>query len=82
MDGGGVSSDQVLRSEDEQGGIKEVPVGGATPVLSEARTRDLSVAAAKLVKVFAGRGPLDIEWVLEGETIWSLQARTFIDGAC
>jgi hypothetical protein len=49
-------------------------------VLPEARARDLSLAAAKLVKVFPNSGPLDIEWVLEGEKVWIVQARPFIEG--
>lgn len=75
------SDDATMLVFDEQGGIKEVPTGSAAPVLSEARARDLSLAAAKLVKVFPDSGPLDIEWVLEGEKVWIVQSRPFIDGA-
>jgi hypothetical protein len=75
------SADATMLVFDAQGGIKEVPTASAAPVLSEARARDLSLAAAKLVKLFSGSGPLDIEWVLEGEKVWIVQARPFIDGA-
>jgi phosphoenolpyruvate synthase/pyruvate phosphate dikinase len=61
------SDDATMLVFDAQGGIKEVPAASAAPVLSEARARALSLAAAKLVKVFPDSGPLDIEWVLEGE---------------
>jgi hypothetical protein len=74
------SADATMLVFDAQGGIKEVPTASAAPVLSEARARDLSLAAAKLVKLFPGSGPLDIEWVLEGEKVWIVQARPFIDG--
>ena len=75
------SDDATMLVFDEQGGIKEVPTASATPVLSEARARDLSLAAAKLLKVFPDSGPLDIEWVLEGEKVWIVQSRPFIEGA-
>ncbi len=75
------SEDATMLVFDEQGGIKEVPTGSAAPVLSEARARDLSLAAAKLVKLFPDSGPLDIEWVLEGEKVWIVQSRPFIEGA-
>ncbi|HEX8700161.1 MAG TPA: PEP/pyruvate-binding domain-containing protein, partial [Myxococcaceae bacterium] len=75
------SEDATMLVFDEQGGIKEVPTASAAPVLSEARARDLSLAAAKLAKVFPDDGPLDIEWVLEGEKVWIVQSRPFIDGA-
>ncbi|KFE68224.1 PEP/pyruvate-binding domain-containing protein [Hyalangium minutum] len=74
------SDDATMLVFDAQGGIKEVPTASAAPVLSEARARDLSLAAAKLTKVFPTAGPLDIEWVLEGEKIWIVQARPFIEG--
>ncbi len=74
------SADATMLVFDEQGGIKEVPTASAAPVLSEARARELSLAAAKLVKIFPDSGPLDIEWVLEGEKVWIVQARPFIDG--
>ncbi|MDY7226266.1 PEP/pyruvate-binding domain-containing protein [Hyalangium rubrum] len=75
------SDDATMLVFDAQGGIKEVPTGSAAPVLAEARARDLSLAAAKLRKVFPDSGPLDIEWVLEGEKVWIVQSRPFIDGA-
>ncbi|WP_224365610.1 PEP/pyruvate-binding domain-containing protein [Hyalangium versicolor] len=74
------SADATMLVFDAQGGIKEVPTASEAPVLPEARARDLSLAAAKLVKVFRNSGPLDIEWVLEGEKVWIVQARPFIDG--
>jgi hypothetical protein len=75
------SADATMLVFDEQGGIKEVPTGSASPVLSEDRARDLALAAAKLKKVFPDHGPLDVEWVLEGEKVWIVQSRPFIDGA-
>ncbi|WP_225413594.1 PEP/pyruvate-binding domain-containing protein [Stigmatella hybrida] len=73
------SEDSTMLVFDAQGGIKEVPTGAEEPVLSEVRARELSLAAAKLVKVFPRSGPLDIEWVLEGNKVWIVQARPFID---
>jgi phosphoenolpyruvate synthase/pyruvate phosphate dikinase len=73
------SEDATMLVFDAQGGIKEVPTGAEEPVLSEVRARELSLVAAKLVKVFPGSGPLDIEWVLEDNKVWIVQARPFID---
>jgi hypothetical protein len=73
------SEDATMLVFDAQGGIKEVPTGAEEPVLSEVRARELSLVAAKLVKVFPRSGPLDIEWVLEDNKVWIVQARPFID---
>jgi hypothetical protein len=73
------SEDATMLVFDAQGGIKEVPTGAEEPVLSEVRARELALVAAKLVKVFPRSGPLDIEWVLEGNKVWIVQARPFID---
>jgi hypothetical protein len=46
-------------------------------------TRRCSCSTRRAVSAGEGlpeSGPLDIEWVLEGEKVWIVQARPFIDG--
>lgn len=64
---------------DDKGGIREVAVPGNGVILTEERAKRLVAQ----VRAFAGlfpEGPLDVEWVLEGETIWIVQCRPFIGG--
>ncbi len=73
------ADDPVMLIFDEQGGTKEVPVpGGAGVILTEERAKKLSTMVQKLIPVFTHGQPLDIEWVLEGEDIWIVQARPFV----
>ncbi len=60
------------------GGIREVPVAGTDVILTEERAKRLVTAVRQFIPLFAPGTPLDVEWVLEGETMWIVQARPFV----
>ena len=60
------------------GGIREVPVAGTEVILTEERAKRLVTAVRQFIPLFAPGTPLDVEWVLEGETMWIVQARPFV----
>lgn len=69
----------MLVFDAEKGGIKEMPVpAGAGVILTEERAKKLSTMVEKFVPVFAHGQPLDVEWVLEGEDVWIVQARPYV----
>jgi phosphoenolpyruvate synthase/pyruvate phosphate dikinase len=73
------ADDPVMLVFDEKGGIKELPVPeGAGVILTEERAKKLSQMVQKFIPVFTHGQPLDVEWVLEGETVWIVQARPFV----
>jgi hypothetical protein len=73
------SDDGVMLVFDDRGGMKELPVpAGAGVILSEERAKKLSTMVQKIMPVFAHGQPLDVEWVLEGEDVWIVQARPFV----
>ena len=73
------ADDPVMLVFDEKGGIKEMPTpAGAGVILSEERAKKLSNMVEKLIPVFTHGQPLDVEWVLEGEDVWIVQARPFV----
>lgn len=73
------SDDPVMLVFDESGGMKELPVpAGAGVILSEERAKKLSTMVQKFMSVFAHGQPLDVEWVLEGDDVWIVQARPFV----
>ena len=73
------SDDPIMLKFDEHGGIKEEPVpAGQDVILSEARAKKLSTMVAAFVPVFTHGQPLDVEWVLEGDDFWIVQARPFV----
>jgi phosphoenolpyruvate synthase/pyruvate phosphate dikinase len=75
------ADDPVMLTFDAHGGIKELPVpAGAGVILSEERAKRLCDQVQKLMAVFPTSGPLDIEWVLEGEQFWIVQARPYVGG--
>jgi hypothetical protein len=75
------ADDPVMLKFDEQGGIKEIPVPpGAGVILSEERAKALCSQVLTFQPVFTHGKPLDVEWVLEGETFWIVQARPFVGG--
>jgi phosphoenolpyruvate synthase/pyruvate phosphate dikinase len=75
------ADDPVMLQFDDHGGIKELPVPpGAGVILSEERAKRLSAQVQALRSVFPGAEPLDIEWVLEGEQFWIVQARPYVGG--
>jgi hypothetical protein len=63
---------------DAAGGIHEVPAPAGTVILTEPRAKRLVSAVQRIIPLFPAGTPLDVEWVLEGETIWIVQARPFI----
>ncbi|HEY5921030.1 MAG TPA: PEP/pyruvate-binding domain-containing protein [Kofleriaceae bacterium] len=73
------ADDPVMLVFDEQGGMKELPVpAGAGVILTEERAKRLSTMVRKFMPVFTHGQPLDVEWVLEGEDVWIVQARPFV----
>lgn len=73
------SDDAVMLVFDDKGGTKEISVPpGAGVILTEDRAKKLSTMVRKLVPVFTHGQPLDVEWVLEGEDVWIVQARPFV----
>lgn len=71
------ADDPTMLVFDEHGGIKEMKVPGGGVILTEARAKRLVDAVRAFAGVFPP-GPLDVEWVLEGETIWIVQCRPYI----
>jgi hypothetical protein len=75
------ADDPVMLVFDDHGGIKELPVpAGAGVILTEARAKALATQVQAFVPVFARGTPLDVEWVLEGERFWIVQARPYVGG--
>lgn len=75
------ADDPVMLRFDANGGIVEVPVPpGAGVILTEQRAKALAAQVKQLIPVFTHGKPLDVEWVLEGETVWIVQARPFVGG--
>jgi pyruvate phosphate dikinase-like enzyme len=73
------ADDPIMLKFDEKGGIREIPVpAGAGVILSEDRAKLLSTMVRNFVPVFTHGKPLDVEWVLEGEDFWIVQARPFV----
>jgi hypothetical protein len=64
---------------DGKGGIVEIAVpAGAGVILTEARAKALAKQVKAFLPVFVHGKALDVEWVLEGETFWTVQARPFV----
>jgi hypothetical protein len=73
------ADDPVMLVFDDKGGVKELPVpAGAGVILSEERAKKLSTMVQKFIPVFTHGKPLDVEWVLEGEDVWIVQARPYV----
>ncbi|HUS29992.1 MAG TPA: PEP/pyruvate-binding domain-containing protein [Kofleriaceae bacterium] len=73
------ADDPVMLVFDDKGGVKELPVpAGAGVILTEERAKKLSQMVQKFIPVFTHGQPLDVEWVLEGEEVWIVQARPFV----
>ena len=63
---------------DPKNGVREVPTPAGDTILTEARAKRLGETVDNIVPLFARDTPLDIEWVLEGEKIWIVQARPYV----
>jgi len=73
------SDDPVMLKFDANGGIVAVPVPpGEGVILTEQRAKALATQVQQVITVFDHGLPLDIEWVLEGEKIWIVQARPYV----
>ncbi len=75
------SDDPVMLKFDANGGIVSIPVPpGEGVILTEARAKALAEQIKAIIPVFTHGKPLDVEWVLEGEKFWIVQARPFVGG--
>ncbi|MFN0249108.1 MAG: PEP/pyruvate-binding domain-containing protein [Kofleriaceae bacterium] len=75
------SDDPVMLTFDANGGIVAVPVPpGEGVILTEARAKSLATQVQQVITVFDHGLPLDVEWVLEGEKVWIVQARPYVGG--
>jgi len=72
------ADDPTMLVFDPNGGLKEVTVPGGDVILTEARAKRLVTAVQQFLPLFDAGNPLDVEWVLEGETIWIVQARPYV----
>ena len=72
------SADDTMLVLDEKGGVKEVAVPSREGVLTHPRVRTLVDAVRRIRPLFPY--DLDVEWVLEGERFWIVQARAFLGG--
>ena len=63
---------------DPRNGVREVPTPAGDTILTEARAKRLGEAVDAIVSLFVQDTALDIEWVLEGEKIWIVQARPYV----
>ncbi|HEY5935576.1 MAG TPA: PEP/pyruvate-binding domain-containing protein [Kofleriaceae bacterium] len=75
------ADDPVMLKFEPGGGIREIPVpAGAGVILTEARAKALATQVRAIIPVFTHGKPLDVEWVLEGEQFWIVQARPLVGG--
>ena len=73
------SDDPVMLKFDANGGIVAVPVPpGEGVILTEERAKKLAEQIKAFMPVFTHGKPLDVEWVLEGEKFWIVQARPYV----
>lgn len=73
------ADDPVMLKFDDKGGIVEIPVpAGAGVILTEERSKELAKQVKALIPIFTHGKALDIEWVLEGEAFWIVQARPYV----
>jgi hypothetical protein len=72
------SDDPTMLVFDEKGGVKEVPNPNRGVILSEPRAKALGSAVERFIPLFSQKFPLDVEWVLEGEKVWIVQARPYV----
>lgn len=73
------SDDPYMLVFDGKGGIQEVENPHRGVILSEERAKRLAKAVESFVPLFSNRHALDVEWLLEGEQVWILQARPYVD---
>ncbi len=75
------TDDPIMLKFDANGGIHEVAVPpGEGVILTEERAKALAEQVKAFIPVFTHGQPLDVEWVLEGESFWIVQARPYVGG--
>lgn len=72
------SDDPIMLVFDEKGGIREVPNENRGVILTEERAKRLADAVLQLLPLFPPTAPLDIEWLFEGDKVWIVQSRPFV----
>lgn len=75
------SSDTTMLVFDPINGVKEIPTTQGNTILTEARAKNLGQTVERILPYFSKDTPLDVEWVLEGEKIWIVQARPYVTKA-
>ncbi len=73
------SDDEFMLVFDEHGGIQEVPNPHRGVILTEERAQRLGEAVAQFSVLFPARHALDVEWLFEGELVWIVQARPYVE---
>lgn len=73
------SDDPFMLVFDDKGGIQEVENPHRGVILSEGRAKRLADAVESFVPLFSSRHALDVEWLLDGEQVWIVQARPYVD---
>jgi len=73
------SDEETVLVVDPKGGVKEIPnPSRGKPVLTDEAAITVGYSAYLVTQVFDKAGPLDIEWVLEGDKVWIVQARPYV----
>jgi len=72
------SDDPVMLVFDEKGGIRRVPNTHKGVILTEARAKRLAQTVIRFRPLFPTDNALDVEWLFEGEKVWIVQARPYV----
>jgi phosphoenolpyruvate synthase/pyruvate phosphate dikinase len=72
------ADDPVMLVFDANGGIKEMPAPEGQVILTEDRAKRLVTQVQKFLPLWRKGTVLDVEWVLEGEKMWIVQARPYV----
>jgi hypothetical protein len=72
------SSDKTMLVFDSSSGLKEVPTASEEVILTPERAKVLGDTAIKIAPLFIQHPILDIEWVLEGDKVWIVQCRPYV----
>lgn len=71
----------MLVFDDKIGGLREVNLEGSQtqPILTEPRAKALAGSVKAFLPLFKWKRPADVEWVVEGDKVWIVQARPFVE---
>ena len=72
------SDDPTKLVFDKNGGIREVPSEHEGVILTEERAKRLAGVVQRFRPLFPADYPLDVEWLFEGENVWIVQSRPYI----